>query len=291
MKKLIILFFLIVLLVPVCLAKSYNGDILKAIESGNHNAVLKALKAGADPNSFTANGEFTALLIAIDNNDLEMAQILLDYGADPDLRAKNDMSPVFRIVARNNPEDKDMLRLLLEHGADYTAANNFQYTVNPVSIAMKIKNYDALNMFNEYGHFNKCEIAFYKMQGQSVKNAEHWKAVETWKSCKMMPLNDSLIGLTFDELIKQYGKPVSSNYIGKNSFEISYVNLYSKYIENPLRKKNWVIRPESPTKNQRMLINRCKEYKSFVIDDGIVVDIKNSDYKGDNPIMYYLPKM
>lgn len=291
MKKFIILFFLIVLIVPVCLAKSYNKELFKAVEAGNHNAVLKLLKSGANPNILSLNGEFTPLLVAVDNNDVDTAQVLLDYGADPNFRAMNDMSPVMSVVIRNNPDDMKMLRLLLEYGADYTSPSEFQYSVNPVSLSMKLKNYNAFNMFNEYGKFGKCEIAFYKMQGQSVKNEEHWNAIKTWKSCNMMPLNDSLIGLSFDDIIKQFGKPVSSTHVGKNSFDISYVNLYSKYIDNPLRKKNWVVRPESSTNTKRRLVNRCKEYKAFSIDDGIVVDIKNSDYKGDNPIMYYLPKM
>ena len=291
MKKLIILFFLILLVVPVCIAKTLKIDFIKAVEKGNYNAVVSALKDGADPNMLTLNGEFTALILAIDNNDLKMAQILLDYGADPNLHSGNDMSPVMRVVIRNHPDDNEILRLLLEHGADFTSPSDFQYTVNPVSLALKLKNYNAFNMFNEYKHFGKCDIAFYKMQGQMIKNAEHWKAVETWKSCKMLPPNDSLIGLTFDEVIRQFGKPDTSTNVGKKSFEMTYVNLYSQYIDNPVRKVHWILRKESMQSEKRKLINRCKDDKTFYIDDDIVVDVRNSEQKSLNSIMFYSPKM
>lgn len=291
MKKLVILFLLIILIVPVSLAKSYDADLIKAVMAGNYTAMIKALKAGASPDATDHTGEFTALLIAIDNNDLQAAQILLDYGADPDLRSKTDMSPVLRVVVKNTPQDSDLLRLLLEHGADFEKPNEFQYEVNPVSLAMKLKNYSAFNMFNEYRHFDKCDIAFYKMQGQTIKNAEHWKAIETWKSCKMLPVNESMIGLSLDEIIKQYGKPISSKTYSRDMMEVKYVNLYSKYVENPVRKRHWTMRPDSVTDNKLLLINRCKENKTFLIDRGIVVDIRNSEYKGENPIQHYQPIM
>ncbi|MBR6163035.1 ankyrin repeat domain-containing protein [bacterium] len=291
MKKLIILFLFILLMIPVCMAKSSDASLLRAVEKGNHGDLLKLLKNGANPNIITSDGEFTPLILAIDKNDVKAAQLLLDYGADPDFRSKRGLSPVLRLVIRNNPDDVEMLRLILEHGADYTAQHDFQYAVNPVSLSIKLKNYTAFNMFNDYKKFNKCDIAYYKMQGQMLKNAEHWKAIETWKSCKMMPLNDSLIGLSLDDIIQLYGKPVSTAHLGKDSMEVTYVNLYSKYVNNPANKKFWLVRKESPMDNKKILINRCKDYKSFVIDNNTVVDIKNSEYKGDNPIQYYQPRL
>jgi len=203
MKKLIILFLFILLMIPVCMAKSSDASLLRAVEKGNHGDLLKLLKNGANPNIITSDGEFTPLILAIDKNDVKSAQLLLDYGADPDFRSKRGLSPVLRLVIRNNPDDAEMLRLILEHGADYTAQHDFQYAVNPVSLSIKLKNYTAFNMFNDYKKFNKCDISYYKMQGQMLKNAEHWKAIETWKSCKMMPLNDSLIGLSLDDIMHE----------------------------------------------------------------------------------------
>ncbi len=291
MKKLIILFLFVLLMIPVCMAKSIDTKLTKAVEKGNHGDLIKLLKNGANPNATTADGEFTPLILAIDKNDVKAAQLLLDYGADPDFQTQNGISPVLRIVIRNNPDDAQMLRLLLEHGADYTLQHEFQYAINPVSLSLKLKNYTAFNMFNDYKKFNKCDIAYYKMQGQTLKNAEHWSAIETWKSCKMMPLNDSHIGLTLNDIIQQFGKPVSSVQLGRDSIEVTYVNLYSTYVKNPAVSKFWLARQESGMNLKKMLVNRCKDYKSFIIDKDIVVDIKNSDYKGDNPIKYYQPRL
>lgn len=291
MKKLIILFLFVLLMIPVCMAKSMDAKLTNAVEKGNHGDLIKLLKNGANPNVTTADGEFTPLILAIDRNDVKAAQLLLDYGADPDFRTKNGISPVLRIVIRNNPDDAQMLRLLLEHGADYTAQHEFQYAINPVSLSLKLKNYTAFNMFNDYKRFDKCDIAYYKMQGQTLKNAEHWNAIETWKSCKMMPLNDSHIGLSLNDIIKQFGKPVSSVQLGRDSMEVTYVNLYSTYVKNPAVNKFWLARPESGMNHKKMLVNRCKDYKSFIIDKDIVVDIKNSEYKGENPIKYYQPRL
>ncbi|MHC4198736.1 MAG: ankyrin repeat domain-containing protein, partial [Planctomycetota bacterium] len=72
------------------------------------------LDAGADPNA----GKEVPLWEAIDDGDARAVKILLDHGARPDgLRVKEGRTPLHEAVARAY---RDIAEALLEAGADVT---------------------------------------------------------------------------------------------------------------------------------------------------------------------------
>ncbi|MGX5846721.1 ankyrin repeat domain-containing protein [Mesorhizobium sp. PL10] len=75
------------------------------------------LDAGSDPN-YQDHGGFPAIIAALstDRSDrLEIVRVLIDGGADPNMRGVNDWTPLHYAVAIRNVE---ALRLLLTAGAD-----------------------------------------------------------------------------------------------------------------------------------------------------------------------------
>ena len=75
------------------------------------------LDAGSDPN-YQDHGGFPAIIAALstDRTDrLEIVQMLIDGGADPDMRGVNDWTPLHYAVAIRSVE---AIRLLLAAGAD-----------------------------------------------------------------------------------------------------------------------------------------------------------------------------
>jgi ankyrin repeat protein len=75
--------------------------------------VKKLLDGGFNPNSATASGGTTALMLAAP--DVEKMKLLLERGANADARSKNRFSAL--LVAAVYPGSADAMNLLLDHGA------------------------------------------------------------------------------------------------------------------------------------------------------------------------------
>jgi len=100
--------------------------------------LIKLLKKGADVNavadrgwhrSFDGVGE-TALYCATTTNDVDAVRILLQFGADPNVRCRNGATALFRAAAGGQ---KELVQLLLDFDADPRVANKRGDT--PISIA------------------------------------------------------------------------------------------------------------------------------------------------------------
>jgi ankyrin repeat protein len=100
-----------------------NKALIKAAEKGNQAAAKSLLKKGADPNARVAGTwlDYTPLLQAVAENHLEVAELLLDWGADPYLEDKNH-DPVIVFAAHKKGEK--ILRLLLARGVPIDSRNS-----------------------------------------------------------------------------------------------------------------------------------------------------------------------
>jgi ankyrin repeat protein len=74
--------------------------------------VEQLLNRGISPN---LEGDKIALIEAVIQNDMTMLRMLLEYGADPNLKAA-DGSAALRYASERGYED--IAKLLLEYGAD-----------------------------------------------------------------------------------------------------------------------------------------------------------------------------
>ena len=118
-----------------------------AAHSGHGDVAAFLLEQGADPNA--ADAGYTALHAAILHKDARLARTLLDHGADPDAPVRSS-TPVrrdavdfylhpsyvganpFWLAARFNAPD--IMRLLLESGADPSAVHYPKYWPGSLSI-------------------------------------------------------------------------------------------------------------------------------------------------------------
>ncbi|MCL5097493.1 MAG: ankyrin repeat domain-containing protein [Candidatus Omnitrophica bacterium] len=92
--------------------------------------LLLTYKANPNPERFDA-----PLWSAVTRNNLALAKLLLDHGADPNLSTSFGNTPLFQAVAQFN---KEMVELLLTHGAKVNILNNNGQT--PLSLAQKVLN-------------------------------------------------------------------------------------------------------------------------------------------------------
>lgn len=92
-----------------------------ALWSGFNKAAALLLEKGADPNKADAPFGSTPLIIAIGNEAMEIVDLLLDLGADLNLREIDGDSPLSRMLwMRNMKDPSDIKRFarMLELGAD-----------------------------------------------------------------------------------------------------------------------------------------------------------------------------
>ena len=97
------------------------GDIpLHAASFGGQVDILRwLLSHGADANTLSSNG-FTPLSEAADGMQFEAIQVLLGHNADINFADNAGRTPLYLVLYYRSSEEKfvDMVRLLLEHGAD-----------------------------------------------------------------------------------------------------------------------------------------------------------------------------
>lgn len=103
----------------------YSATLLiTAVEEQDHNAVAKALKAGAAVNTTDRNGR-SLLLIATRNKDVVIAKLLVASGADVNQQDEIKDSPFLYAGASGSAE---LVQLYLEHGARFDLFNRYNGT-------------------------------------------------------------------------------------------------------------------------------------------------------------------
>lgn len=116
--------------------------LLDAISNGNYDETLQALEGGEDPNQFDEYGH-SYLYIAVEFNYYEIAKLLLQFGADPNL---GSMFPLYNTIY----EDKPLFaKLLLENKARPNITN--KAGASPLHIATFFSNVDIVNMLVQAG--------------------------------------------------------------------------------------------------------------------------------------------
>ena len=93
-----------------------------ATQTGRNAVAVLLLRHGADVNAQTDHGD-TALHGAVMANNPDLVKVLLEAGADPNLRQAQSYTPL-HFAGFAGPDRSESARLLLRHGADATLRNN-----------------------------------------------------------------------------------------------------------------------------------------------------------------------
>ncbi|MDO8408208.1 MAG: ankyrin repeat domain-containing protein [bacterium] len=92
--------------------------LVEAASTGNERKAEECLRAGVDVNAFTANGLINALLAAVFARDTRMVSFLINRGARVNISAKNGRTPLMVAIDQN---DIAMFNLLIRERADIHA--------------------------------------------------------------------------------------------------------------------------------------------------------------------------
>lgn len=103
---------------------AHSNDLVNAIRENNKERVIEILEEG-DYNINDENaGDDVPLVWASENNYTDVVKLLLDNGADPNIKGgMNDQST--SLVSASINGFLDIVKLLIEHGADWNITNNY----------------------------------------------------------------------------------------------------------------------------------------------------------------------
>ncbi len=113
------------------------------------NAVKSLLDRGVNPNAKDANGS-TLIHYAVTNNQVDIAKLLIDRGADIHAHYGEDKHTVLHLAVLH--EDGEMTKLLLDRKANPDALDIFDYTPLHVSILRERTPYISIRSY--YGVHN-----------------------------------------------------------------------------------------------------------------------------------------
>ena len=130
--------------------KTNSGKgLIEAFETRNLSEVSRLIQAGADPDSRLGPHKRTLLMIAADSNDIEMIQLLIKGGANPNFTNAMGWSPLLSACHNYKRTVKtEVIKLLLESGAD---PNSNRQRINPLSKLCEQGNLEAVKVMLEFG--------------------------------------------------------------------------------------------------------------------------------------------
>lgn len=99
-----------------------DPPLIKAIRRKDLNAVIKSISQGANPNTISRSAS-TALNIAIDSKDREIAKILIEAGASSTLQNSGGYHPLYLATNINSIE---LICLLIDNGAPVDRESAFE---------------------------------------------------------------------------------------------------------------------------------------------------------------------
>lgn len=138
----VLLFVFVVGTVTICNTPHRRAKFLvKAIREEDYDEVEKLLNEGVDPNIPTASdieefilnivetGRERPLSVACNIGNLELIKLLIDYGATAEQNGKCGWSPLRETLFFYKPNDVEIVKILLDNGAEPDFVENGQLPV------------------------------------------------------------------------------------------------------------------------------------------------------------------
>jgi ankyrin repeat protein len=128
--------------------------------NGNTEILKILLEAGANPSAKSKINGFNALMAAVDNMRADRVELLLRYGANPNLWTTDGRSPLSLAIVRH---DLGSVRMLLAHGARVAGlrdSNGFTHLIT------------AVDSIPDYGSVSKRAFGAMRSNPEMLHNAE-----------------------------------------------------------------------------------------------------------------------
>ncbi|KAL8756639.1 MAG: hypothetical protein Q9199_002793 [Rusavskia elegans] len=133
---------------------SRGKDLLAAVEEGNVTKAKDLLRKGADVDTQDFRG-FTPLLVAVREQNFELANLLLSYEADVNKRDSSTLTstPLTPLAWAVDRRSVAIINLLLDHGAD-VSAESAQYPPTALGMAIDQGSFDIVETLVKH----RCDV-------------------------------------------------------------------------------------------------------------------------------------
>ncbi|BCU67858.1 hypothetical protein HS7_12950 [Sulfolobales archaeon HS-7] len=134
-------------------------ELIKTIENNDVSKLNKLLTKGLNPNEHTTLKGFTPIHLAVISGRLEMVEILLQHGGDPNVLSKSSrelpelLTPLQTAIISRAPEKYDITRTLIRYGANVNLfkSNSDIGMGPPVIMAIAKKDYTMVKLLLDNG--------------------------------------------------------------------------------------------------------------------------------------------
>ena len=120
-----------------------DGPLCTAINAENPELAKELIIQGTKINVFGCNG-VTPLYLAVYNEYYDVAKLLLENGADPNLRIDGQSTPMHAAAMTSI----EFVALLLKNGADINAVDE---DGTPLDAAIALRKHDVIQYLKEHG--------------------------------------------------------------------------------------------------------------------------------------------
>ncbi len=175
--------------------------LFQLIEEQNFQELRRYLVEGGETNLRRKDDGWTPLLVAVTRNNVALAALLLQHGADPNARTQDIYQDPILHYALNGEDNQDMIAMLLAAGADPNAlSGNKQNTA--LMKAVTLERLDVVRLMLQYN----ADVTARALNGgtallraRNAKNRQLRELIETeWRKArdkanaqrKPMKLND-----------------------------------------------------------------------------------------------------
>lgn len=187
-------FIFFILFIAQVLARDYNTvfsnngfnitSLMNAVYQDDYKATTVFLKSGAEVNEKNIAG-VSALHISAKNNSVNSMKVLIEYGANLDIRDTEMWTPLMRACLNRNPKSAN---ILIEHGANIWLKNIFGETALIHSVMsncveclqiikdyVEISDYDTADAINEINNSLKIVYKKENTEMEAILNEIHNK--------------------------------------------------------------------------------------------------------------------
>lgn len=118
-------------------------ELYNSVRDGDVERCRRYLEIGINPNYQNRDwGDWSPLFVATYTNDYQCMELLLQYGANCNIKTKMGFSPLHRAVINAN---KRSIQILLSYGADTNIKDNDGDT--PLDLALRTNDQSIIELF------------------------------------------------------------------------------------------------------------------------------------------------
>lgn len=128
-------------------ASFLSSQLYNAAKSGDVEKVEDLIAHGVDVNQLPYQGT-SAFAIACVYKHMDVIDVLLDAGADVDLRSRDGLTPLMEVISQSRNEHIEVVQLLLNEGADMRAGMN---DMSPLYYAIQHEKFPIISLLLRYG--------------------------------------------------------------------------------------------------------------------------------------------